>query len=136
MRILFIPPSEADFKVLFNADPLKNGGSISDISFFTPAKRGGGVLSLISRIAKRVFPFLVRSAKPAVKQFGLSMLNDVVSGRRNVKKSLKKRGIAALKQTGRNMIKEMNGSGRNIKKGRIQKKKDVERYKRSVFDLV
>ena len=73
--------------------PLKHGGGLSDISILSPHisnRRGGGVLSTLSGIAMKIFPFMVKTLKPAARQFGASVLNDVISGRRDFKSSLKK----------------------------------------------
>ena len=74
MRILFIPPSEYEFKVLFSSTPLHKRSGLDDINIFQPRKihhsvgnrRVGGTFSFI---AKRVLPFIFKAAKPAAKQF-------------------------------------------------------------------
>ena len=132
MRIIFTPPTESEFKQLFLSSPLRKGGGLEDIAIFTPKtiphRRGSGILSFISGVAKRVLPFLFRAAKPAAKEFGTKVIQDIVQGKRPIRKSLKKNGIKALKKTGIRLIK---GSGKIIKK-----KKQQCRYKRDIFDLI
>ena len=137
MRVVFIPPSQDEFKKLFMRSPLKHGGGLSDISIFSPHisnRRGGGVLSTLSGIARKVFPFMIKTLKPVAKQFGASVLNDVISGRRDFKTSLKKNGIKALKKSGSRILRP---SGRVTKNRRRTKKVKKRRgYKTSVFDIV
>ena len=74
MRIIFSPPSENDFKQLFLSSPLRKGGGLDDINIYQPRgiahRRGSGILSFISGVAKRVLPFIIKAAKPSVKEFG------------------------------------------------------------------
>ena len=129
MRIAFTPPTDGDFKKLFLSSPLVKGGGMEDISIFTPKgmhyRRGSGVLSFISGVAKRILPFLIRAAKPAAREFGSAMVKDVIRGKQPIRQSLKKNGIKAIKKTGLRLIK---GSGKNIKKRRLK-------YKSNIFDL-
>ena len=132
-----MPPSEAEFRRLFTTTPLKRGGAINDISVFNPPisyRRGGGVLSALSGIARRVFPFIVKTMKPMAKQFGTSVINDVISGKRDFKTSVKKHGVRALKKTGSQFLKK--SSKVDKQKRRISKTKRGKGYKRSVFDIV
>ena len=149
MRIVFIPPSENDFKHLFLSNPLRKGGGLEDINIFQPSlgyRKGSGILSFISGVAKKVLPFLVKAAKPSVKEFGSAMVKDVIETRTPLQKSLKNNGINALKQTGMRLIR---GTGRvdvkKKKKTRIMcrtgkrtkcKKNGVRRYKRDIFELL
>ena len=83
MRVAFIPPSENEFKHLFLSIPLRKGGGIEDINIFQSSvgyRKGSGILSFISGIAKKVLSFLVRAAKPAVKEFGSSIVTDMMEG--------------------------------------------------------
>ena len=130
MRVTFTPPTESEFKQLFLSTPLRKGGGLEDISVFTPKgipyRRGSGVLSFISGVAKRILPFLMRAAKPAAKEFGSSVIKDVIRGKQPIRKTLKKNGIKAIKKTG---LKLIRGSGKIIKKT-----KQTRRYKRDIFD--
>ena len=120
MRIAFTPPTENEFKQLFLFSPLRKGGGLEDISIFTPKglqyRRGSGILSFISGVAKRVLPFLIKAAKPAAMEFGSLVVNDVVQGKHPIRKSLKKNGLKVLKKTG---LRLMKGSGKNIKKKKL-----------------
>ena len=127
MRVVFTPPSENDFKQLFLSLPLRKGGGLNDISLFQPSapislryRKGSGILSIISNVAKRVLPFLIKAGKPAAKEFGSAVIKDIIEGKRPTRSSLKKHGVNALKQTGLRLIK---GSGRLSKK----KKKIIKR---------
>ena len=134
MRIAFTPPTEGEFKQLFLSEPLRKGGGLQDISIFAPKglahRRGSGVLSFISGVAKRILPFLIKAAKPAAKEFGSSLVKDVIRGKKPLRKVLKKNGLKALKKTGLRLI---NGAGKNIKK---KKRKRCDKYKRDIFNTV
>lgn len=140
MRIIFTPPTENEFKQIFLSTPLRKGGGFEDISIYTPKtipyRRGSGILSFISGVAKRVLPMLVKAAKPAAKEFGKNMINDIIQ-KKSLRKSLKRNGIHALKQTG---IKLMKGSGKKKinRKRKISKKKNTRRrrYKSDIFDFI
>ena len=134
MRVAFIPPSENEFKHLFISAPLRKGGGLEDIAIFQPRglanRRGSGILSFISGVAKRVLPFLIKAAKPAAREFGSAVVSGVINGKRPLRKSLKKNGIKAIKKTGLRLIR---GSGKIKKK---KKKKSTCGYKRDIFELV
>ena len=131
MRIIFSPPSENDFKQLFLSSPLRKGGGLDDINIYQPRgiahRRGSGILSFISGVAKRVLPFIIKAAKPSVKEFGSSVVKDLVHGNRPLRKSLKKHGIKAVKQTGLRLIR---GSGRIMKKNKKKKNNKISPGKR------
>ena len=131
MRIAFAPPSENDFRQLFSAEPLRKGGGFSGISIFHPHglahRRGSGILSFISGVAKRVLPFLARAAKPAAQEFGTAIVKDIIQKKKPIRQSLKKNGIKALKKTGLRLIR---GSGRIKKK----KRNTSCGYKKDIFD--
>ena len=127
MRVVFTPPSEGEFKQLFSVEPLRKGAGLEDITIYQPPlgiRRGGGILSLISGVAKRIFPFLIRSAKPAVRDFGSAVAADIIANKRPFKRSVKKHGLTALKKAGLHLLK---GSGRVTKKKKKKKKKTVKR---------
>ena len=133
MRIVFTPPSEEEFKQLFLSVPLRKGGGVEDISVFQPHlpysqrynRKGAEFFSFISGIAKRVLPFLFKAAKPAAKEFGSAIVNDVIKGNVPIKQSLKKHGIKALKDTSLRLFK---GSGRITKR----KKRGVKKRKKKI----
>ena len=143
MRILFTPPSEDEFKHLFLSSPLRKGGGLEDISVFQPKgiphRRGSGILSFISGVAKKILPFLMKAAKPAAKEFGSSVVRDVLN-KKPIRRSLKKNGLKALKKTGMRLIR---GSGkvtktkkrrRTVKNNKKKKKNTRGKYKRCIFD--
>ena len=148
MRVTFIPPSEHDFKRIFLSIPLRKGGAIEDINVFQSSlgrRKGSGILSFISGIAKKVLPFLVNAAKPSVKEFGTSVVKDMIEGNTPLRKSLKSNGMKALQQTGLRLIRgrgRVNVKNTNIKK-RIKKntnkknnKNPSRKYKRDIFELL
>lgn len=133
MRIIFIPPSQNDFSQLFSITPLLKGGGLDDITVFQPARRlrkGSGFFSLISGIAKRVLPFLFKAAKPAAKEFGKSVIEDVITKKRPIRQSLKENGVNALKQTGMNMLR---GSGKVTKKRKLRKRKKMKKTLKTII---
>ena len=138
MRITFIPPCEDDFKRLFLSVPLRKGGGIEDIDVFQPSvgyRKGSGILSFISGIAKKVFPFLVKAAKPSVKEFGSSVVKDVLTGNTPLRKSLKNNGMKAIQQTGLRLIRgRVNKKKKNIKKVN-NNKNPARKYKRDIFEM-
>ena len=133
MRIAFTPPSENDFKHLFSTLPLRKGAGLGDISVFQPPgigfRRGAGILSFISGVAKRVLPFLAHAAKPAAKEFGAALVKDIIQKKKPIRKSLKKNGIKALRKTG---LRLLRGSGK-IKKKKMKRRNSCG-YKRNIFD--
>ena len=143
MRVAFAPPSENDFKHLFSVLPLRKGAGFSDISIFQPRgvrlRRGAGVLSFLTGVAKRVLPFLTRAAKPAAREFGSAIIKDIIEKKKPIRRSLKKNGIKALKKTGLRLIR---GSGKvNKKAGKKKRKKKKKKkknnpcgYKKDIFD--
>ena len=124
MRVTFTPPTENEFKQLFLSSPLKKGGGLEDINIFQPRgithRRGSGIFSLLTGVAKKVLPFLMKAAKPAAKEFGSSVVRDVLK-KKSLRQSLKKNGIKALKKTGMRLVR---GSGRVTKKKEEQKEED------------
>ena len=88
-------------------------------------------------------PFIIKAAKPAAKEFGTSVIRDVMEGKKPLRKSLKQNGINALKQTG---IRLISGSGRvkktrktlviNNRRKKKKKKKGICGYKRDIFDTL
>ena len=140
MRILFTPPSENEFKQLFLSSPLRKGGGLDDISIFQPKgipyRRGSGVLSFISGVAKKILPFIWKAAKPSAKEFGSNVVRDVLN-KKPLRQSLKKNGLKAVRKTGVRLIR---GSGKVQKKRRnmVKKKKNKtagqSNYISNIFD--
>ena len=71
----------------------------------------------------------MKAAKPAAKEFGSSLIKDVVARKKPLRKALKKNGLRALKKTG---LRSISGAGKKIKK----KRKTCRKYKRDIFDGV
>ena len=96
MRVTFTPPSENEFKQLFLSSPLKKGGGLEDISVFQPRgipqRRGSGIFSILSGVAKRVLPFLMKADKPAAREFDSSVVRDVLKNK-PLNQFLKKHGV-------------------------------------------
>ena len=142
MRILFTPPSEDEFKQLFLSSLLRKGGGLDDISIFQPKgipyRRGSGVLSFISGVAKKILPFIWKAAKPSAKEFGSNVVRDVLN-KKPLRQSLKKNGLKAVRKTGVRLIR---GSGKVQKKRRnvVKKKKKKNKtagqsnYISNIFD--
>ena len=137
MRITFTPPTESEFRQLFLSTPLKKGGGLEDINIFQPKgipyRRGSGIFSILSGVAKKVLPFLMKAAKPAAQEFGSSVVRDVLK-KKPLRKYLKKNGIKALKKTGMRLIK---GSGK-IKKHKKKMRREKmlghsKTYKSCIF---
>ena len=125
MRVTFVPPSEEEFKKLFLSTPLRKGGGFEDISVFYPSNRkGGGILSIMSGMARKVLPFIFKAVNPSAKEFGKAVLTDMISEERPLKESLRKHGTQAVKSTGLRLLK---GSGKRARM--IQKQKKTRRDK-------
>ena len=136
MRVIFSQPTEYEFKRLLSANTvIRNnyGGSLSDIRIFTPTlrRRGGG---FFADIAKKVLPFLVKNVTPAAKEFGASVIKDVLLDNKPIRNSIRKRGVNALKNVGRSILK---GSGRVKKrKNKAKKAKTSTRSIKDVYSLI
>ena len=141
MRVAFIPPSVQDYKALFSppAQRLLRGGGLGDIrtlSYEPSYHRGAGLFGTLAGFAKRAFPFLFRNVVAPVAQ---GVLGDAVSGKRNLKESLKTHGVGAVKEAGRRLltgggVRRARGGVRKVKR-KILKGKATNRlrYKRDVF---
>ena len=139
MRILFTPPSENEFKQLFLSSPLRKGGGLEDTAIFQPKgipyRCGSGVLSFISGVAKKILPFIWKTAKPAAKEFGSNVDRDVLN-KKALRRSLKKNGLKAVRKTGVRLIR---GSGkvqkkrRNVVKKKMKKTAGLSNYISNIF---
>lgn len=143
MRNTFVLPSKREFDGLFLQGYVRGGG-LGDIRVFTPppitqrGKRGGGIFTLLSGLAKRAVPFIMRTIAPEAIQMGKALVGDLMEGRR-VRESLKSRGKQALKGVGRRMVG--GGSRKKIRKVTKRKKKKNRQpsqskrcYKTNIFD--
>lgn len=133
MRNMFIPPTRQEFDTLFLESHLKGGG-LHDIKVFYPpplqrARRGGGIFSILSGLAKKAIPFLIRNVAPEAVRMGQGVLGDVLEGRK-LRESLKSRGVEALKGVGKRIAR---GGGR-IKKRRVKQRKRKTCYKNDIFN--
>ena len=131
MRVAFLPPSEEEFLRLFANNGLKGAG-FSDIrtpQFYPPNRshqRGAGFFSTLANIAKSAAPFLIRNIAPSAMHFASGVFDDLSTGNRKLKDSLKKRGIDAVKEIGRRVMK---GGGRKKKK-KARSAKRISRKKK------
>lgn len=119
MRSTFIPPARHEFDTLFLESPVRGGG-LEDIRIFLPppvqrGRRGGGIFNVLSGLAKKAIPFLMRNVAPEAMRMGKDVLGDVLDGR-DIRHSLKTRGVAALKGVGRRLVRGGGGRVRKPKK--------------------
>lgn len=140
MRVAFTPPTTREFDILFLR---RRGGGFDDINTFIPpgtrrGRRGGGIFNILSGLAKKAIPFLMRNVIPEAIHMGRGVVSDVMEGR-NVKQSLKTRGIGALQGLGNRFAK---GGGRarvkkkKIKNRQLKKKKAKKCYKTDIFSQI
>ena len=150
MRVVFHPPTEAEFSTLFRSIVLHKGGGFDSIQTFRPVsryhQRGGGIFSTIANLAKSALPFLFRAIAPSAVQFTQDVVHDVSTGERGLKGSLKRRGVEALQGVGQRLFK---GGGKKrkrkgVSKAAKRKNKNKKRKRASsckkktgdVFDLI
>lgn len=83
---------------------------------------------MLSGIAKRAIPFLVRTVAPEAMQMGKAVLSDVLEGRQ-LRESLRNRGITAAKGVGRRIIRggRIMKKRTKVKRGRKSKKKKTRK---------
>ena len=121
-RSIFVPPSERDFLLLFAEGNIRvKGGSLADITTFKSDvhfQRGSGFWSFLKR---NVLPFLIKKTAPQAMEFVKGVANDAITGNKNLRSSLKSRGIHALKSAGKEMI-----SGGGIRKKTTKNKKNKQ----------
>lgn len=139
MRSAFIPPSVREFDTLF----LERGGGLDDIKVFVPpsvsrGRRGGGIFNVLSGLAKKAIPFLMRNVAPEVTRMGKDVLGDMIQGRK-FRDSLKTRGVTALKGVGQRLARG-GGVKKRKKKKRVRITKTKRRsttpcYKRDIFNM-
>ena len=82
------------------------GGSIRDIDIFksNARLRGGSIFSILASVGRRVLPFLSRYVAPVAKSVGKNIVTDVIEGR-DIKTSLKRRGIDGVKEVGSRILR-------------------------------
>ena len=112
MKNSFIPPTRREFDALF-LEGYVRGGGIDDIRVFLPppiqrTRRGGGIFSILSGLARKAIPFLIRNVAPEAVRMGKEVLGDVLEGRK-LRESLKSRGVEAVKGVGKRIVR---GGGR------------------------
>lgn len=134
MRAPLIIPTENEFLVLFqHPQILKKGGALSDIETFKSPifyQRGSGIFSLLKGIGRRVLPFIIKNVMPEAVDLGRGIFQDVGSGKKNFRESLKHRGLAAVKGVAR------RATGGRVKKKKKRGKRRICNNKKDVFQLV
>jgi len=145
MRSTFIPPARHEFDTLFLESHVRGGG-LDDIRIFLPppvqrGRRGGGIFNVLSGLAKKAVPFLMRNVAPEAVRMGKDVLGDVLEGR-NLRESLKTRGVAALKGVGQRLARGGGGRVRKRSKKKANKRKTKPKrrvaktcYKSDIFDM-
>ena len=132
-RVVFVTPSERDFAALLGKISLSTGSGLDNIQFakFAPPtrlhQRGGGFFSSLANIAKTAAPFLFRTIAPSAVKFTQDVIQDVGSGRRDLRGALKKRGLEALKGVGSKLMK---GGGGKRKAHKLTKLKTTKKKKK------
>ena len=121
----FTQPSIETYIKLF-ADSSANisirGGGFDNVLIFKP--RGAGFFGFLKRA-------LLPIVKPTLMQLGKNLLKDIGDGK-NVKDSIKQRGIESIREIGRRTISR--GAGRKRKKGKKTKNhRHNKRIKRDIF---
>ena len=119
MRVVYTPPSAADFAVLFNQHV--RGGGIGDIKTVEPHyyQRGGSLFGILGNVFKRTIPFLRSFLLPEVGNFAQNLIGDV--GRNvPIKDSLKRNLISSGKNVAQKIVR---GGG----KRRVNRKKTIKR---------
>lgn len=137
MPYSFTPPSVDEFDALFLGGG-DRGGGFGNIKIFHPvqrSRRGGGLFTFLGGLARKAAPFVFRNVTPEVVKMGKSVLSDVIQGK-NIRSSLKSRGIEALTGVG----KRVTGGGVKRRVMRRKKKKHTKRqlkkkkcYKNDIF---
>jgi hypothetical protein len=126
MRVGYVYPTPDEFLILFSKADKIRGGNLSDIQTFqSPVyfQRGSGIFSVISGLVRRTLPFLRRVILPAVANMGRDMALDFAE-KRDMKKSVKERGIIAVKRIGEKIIR---GGVKKRRKNRKKKRVKVAR---------
>ena len=93
----------------FRAHYQRGSGGAYPVFRGTPYQPGYGIGSVLSGAFKNILPVLKRTGAAAAKTLlktGSEVLSDVLEGK-NIKSSLKERGIAGLKQVGRHVTGEI-----------------------------
>ena len=91
-------------------------------------RRGGGLFNILSGIAKRAMPFLMKNVAPEAIKMGKNVLGDVIEGRQ-LRHSLKNRGMQALEGVGKRVLR----GGRVRKSKRSNKKKIKSKISRACY---
>ena len=130
MRRAFIPPTRHEFDGIFLEGHVRGGG-LEDIRIFLPppiqrGRRGAGIFTALSGLAKRAIPFLMRNVAPEAVRMGKGVIGDVLEGRR-LRDSLKARGLTILKGVGERLAR--GGKIRKKHKKVITKKRKKRQLK-------
>ena len=86
MRATFHPLARREFDTLF-LERQTQGSGLDYIRIFLPppvprGRRGGGIFTVLSGLAKKAVPFLLRNVAPEAIQMGKDVLGDVLEGHR------------------------------------------------------
>ena len=119
----------------------KRGGALSNIRVFEAPYhvKGSGLLSVLRGIGRKALPFLMQHVAPSATRMVKDVISDLQEGK-NIKSSLRSRGVSALKDVGRSVINKQGGRRRRRttqikkRKRKTPRRQCVKRYKRDVFD--
>lgn len=137
MKTSFVPPTRREFDAVFSVgESAVRGGGIDDIRIFLPpsvqrSKRGGGIFTVLSGLAKRAIPFLMRTIAPEAVRMSEGVLGDVLEGRR-FRDSLKNRGVEALKGVRKRIVGGKAGKTKR-KRGKKQNKQLKRKMSRACY---
>ena len=127
-RTPFRTPSKHDYIRLFASTHA--GGGLNQIRIYR--KRGGGILSGLLSLGRRVLPYLGKFIAPVAMDFTRGVASDIIEGKTNLRKSLKDRGITGLKEVGKKIVRGGGKGGRIRKQKRKIKQKKNKNKKKNV----
>ena len=125
--IAFKTLSEQEFNSLSGSfSPIISGQGQGDINIFRRYRsnrltRGRGLLSILGQLGRKALPFLKEWILPSAKEYGKSVLGDVIGGK-SLKSSLKSRGKESLQNIGQRIVRG-RGSKRRARSIHMRKKK-------------
>ena len=87
---------------------------------------GGSLFQVLANLARSAAPFLMRTIMPEGVNFAKNVVRDISSGK-NLRRTLKRRGIESLKEVGKKIVR---GGGRRLRKlkGRKVRKGKTRQY--------
>ena len=140
-RIIPIPKifnkdlQEKEYLRLFSNNYL--GGGVEDIKLYTEKenyqnlfrnKKGGGVFSFLSSIAKKSLPFIKKYIFPEAINLSTSLLEQSNTPEGVTKKNLKELSKQSFKNIGKKIINSGGFKRRRYKKRQVKKKKIKKGY--------